>query len=150
MAAGFTLKKNKINLFKKFIYDNTKKNTSSEKNFFISKISLSALNNNFISNLNFIKPYGEGNQNPFFLIQKVKIVKPQLFKKNFISCFVKNNQDKLFPAISFNILESEIFQNLLNNKNEFDIIAQIEENFWNNKKKHKLIIIDIFESFNKA
>jgi len=150
LAAGFTLKKNNIDLFKKFIYHNTKKNTLNKKNFFISKIPLSALNNNFITNLNLIKPYGEGNKNPFFLIEKVKILKPQLIKKNFISCFVKNNQNKLFPAISFNILESEIFQNLLYNQNELDIIAQIEENFWNNKKKLKLIIIDIFESFNKA
>ena len=150
LAAGFALKKKNLNLFKKFIYEYTKNSTLNEKNFFISKISLSSLTTNLINNLKLIKPYGEGNKNPFFLIQRVKIVKPKLINKNFISCLIKNDNGNLFQAISFSFTKSEIFQNLLHNKNEVDIIVQIEESFWNNKKKLKLMIIDIFESFNKA
>ena len=56
----------------------------------------------------------------------------------------------MIPAVSFNILESEISKNLLNNKNEVNLIIQIKENLWNNKRKFQLVIIDLLKTPNKA
>ena len=150
LAAGFTLKKRNINKFKKFIYEHTNLENKINKNFYISKISFSALNKNLINVLNLLKPYGEGNKNPFFLIEDIKIFKPQLKKNNYISFFFKKDKYKLIPAVSFNFAESNLFKNLLYNKNKVDIVVQLEESFWNNKQKLNLIIIDIFDNFNKA
>ena len=56
----------------------------------------------------------------------------------------------MFPAISFNFFESEISNHLTNNKNELNLIVQLSENFWNNKKNIQILIIDILRTPNKA
>ncbi len=50
-------------------------------------------------------------------------------------------------AVSFNLFDTDIADTLLNNKNQLNMIVQIEENFWNNKKNLQLVIIDIFKKF---
>ena len=40
--------------------------------------------------------------------------------------------------------------NLLNNKNEVDLIVQLNENFWNNKKQLQISIVDLINESNKA
>ena len=69
------------------------------------------------------------------LIQKIFFDQvPQLLKLKFLSFYLKSKSSKLFPAISFNNLESIITKMLMYNKNEFSVIVQIKENQWNNKK----------------
>ena len=131
LAAGFTLKKRNINKFKKFIYEHTNLENKINKNFYISKISFSALNKNLINVLNLLKPYGEGNKNPFFLIEDIKIFKPQL--KTITFHVLLKDKYKLIPAVSF-ILQNQFVKNLLYNKNKVDIVVQLEESFWNNKQ----------------
>ena len=46
----------------------------------------------------------------------------------------KNNSGKILPAISFNLFEHDILYHLTNNKNQLNLIVQLAENFWNNKK----------------
>ena len=150
MAAGFTLKKENISTFKKFIYENTNNKKLTIKFKYLTKISLNALNRFFLSDLSILEPYGEGNQSPFFLIENIKIVKTKILKKNFISCYLKNKSGKIFSAVSFNFFESEISNQLLSNKNELDLIVQLGVNFWNNKKILQILIIDILRTPNKA
>ncbi len=147
LAAGFTIKKKNLTRFKKFINDNFNKNFISTNYKFLSKISFNSLNKNFISNLEKIQPYGEENSNPFFLIENVKIIKSKILKNKFISCFIKNKSGKILPAVSFHFLESDLSNNILYNKNEVNMIIQVKENFWNNKKSLKIMIIDIFNTF---
>ena len=47
------------------------------------------------------------------------------------------------PAISFNLFEKDISNHLTSNKNELNLIVQVVENFWNNKKNLQIVIIDI-------
>ncbi len=150
LAAGFTLKKEKLNQFKNFIYDKCNKNFTKSNLKFLLKLSFTALNNNLITDLSKLKPYGEDNFNPYFLIENVKIIKTKILNNQFISCFLKNRSGKLLNAISFSILKSNISYNILNNKNEVNIIVQIKENFWKNKKNIQVIIIDIINISNKA
>ena len=56
----------------------------------------------------------------------------------------------MVPAVSFNYIESDISINLLNNRSEVDLIIQLNENFWNNKKQLQTIIVDLIYGFNKA
>ena len=65
MAAGFTIEENKIEEFKDFIkrkFSKIEKNLN-KKNilFFDSKISPSALNEDFFSEINLLSPFGSGN-----------------------------------------------------------------------------------------
>ncbi len=150
LAAGFTVKKQNLQSLKIFLYDACKDNSITTQNNYLSKISLTALNKSFLLDLYKIQPFGQGNANPNFLIENIKIIKPKVVNGKFISCLIKNRASKMTQAISFNILESEISNNLLNNKNELNMIIQIKENMWNNKRKIQLIIIDILKGSNKA
>tara|TARA_Y100000768_G_scaffold383107_1_gene364675 strand:+ start:1079 stop:2782 length:1704 start_codon:yes stop_codon:yes gene_type:complete len=150
MAAGFTIKKENIKSFKKFIYESTNHKILSTKSEYFSKISFTSLNKFLISDLNKLEPYGEGNLSPLFLIENIKVFKTKILKKNLISCYLKNRFGKILPAVSFNIFESDISKHLISNKNELNMIVQLGENFWNNKKNLQILIIDILTTPNKA
>ena len=100
--------------------------------------------------MNILRPFGSKNENPVFLIEKVKIIKPKLLKSRYISFFLQSRNRKFLSAISFSFPNSEISKNLLYNKNEMNLLVQIKENFWNNKKTLQLIVKDVIELPNNA
>ena len=82
MAAGFTIEENKIEEFKEFI---KKKFSKIQKNlnktnvlFFDSKISPSALNEDFFSEINSLSPFGSGNPEPRFVIEDLELLKSSI------------------------------------------------------------------------
>ena len=150
LAAGFTINKSKIKDFEKFINKKFNDDNSILKNNYISKISLNAVNTDFYNDLEILTPFGPGNRRPIFLIENVKIIKPQILKDKYISFFVKSKYGKLIQGFSFNILESAINNTLLNNKNQLSLIVQLKQNIWKNKKKLQLILLDIIDLSNKA
>ena len=150
LAAGFSIKKNKINDFRIFINKMFDKNNSDNFKEYISRISLSSLNNEFYNKLKIFAPFGPSNENPIFLLENIKVIKPKIIKNKFISFYVKSKSGKLFPSISFNFLESDISRELLFNKNELNLIVQIKENIWNNKKNLQLMVLDTLTDLNKA
>jgi single-stranded-DNA-specific exonuclease len=86
MAAGFTIKKNNINLLDDFIQkDYSNKNSSIENtNIYDREISSSAINSEFIKELNKLEPFGNFNDLPLFLIKNVKIIKTNIIKQKHI------------------------------------------------------------------
>ena len=147
LAAGVSLYKSKIFLFKKFLDNFYKKKINFSENHYVSKISINSINKNFINQIDVLGPFGNGNARPLFLIEKIKIIKPKIIKEKFISCFIiKNN--KIFKAISFNHLNTSISYEILNKKNIFDLIVNINENKWNGKRSIQLEIIDLIENTN--
>ena len=150
LAAGFSIDKSKIKDFEKFINNKFKENNIFINNKYISKISLNAVNVDFYNDLKKLAPFGSGNPNPIFLIENVKIIKPQLLKNKYVSFYIKSKFGKLIQGFSFNILESAIKRTLLYSKKELSLIVQIKENNWKNKKKLQLILLDVIDLPNKA
>ena len=50
---------------------------------------------------------------------------------------------KSFPAITFNSLDNEIGNCLLNYKKEVNVVGYFKDNFWKNKKTLQLVVIDL-------
>ena len=150
LAAGFSLDKTKIKDFEKFINKKFNEDNIILMNKFVSKLSLSAVNTDFYNDLELLAPFGSGNRRPIFLIENVKIIKPQILKDKYISFFVKSKYGKMIQGFSFNILESAINSTLLNDKNQLNLIVQLKQNTWKNKKKLQLILLDIIDLSNKA
>ena len=147
LAAGVSLLKSKIFLFKRFLDNYYNKKLNSLQNLYVSKISINSINKKFFNQIELLGPFGNGNARPTFLIEKIKIIKPKIIKEKFISCFIiKNN--KIIKAISFNHLNTSISYEILNSKNEFDIIVNIKENKWNGKSSIQLEIIDLIKNAN--
>lgn len=150
LAAGFSIDKSKIKDFEKFINNKFKENNIFYNNKYISKISLNAVNVDFYKDLKRLAPFGSGYPNPIFLIENVKIIKPQLLKDKYVSFYIKSKFGKLIQGFLFNILESTIKRTLLYSKKEMSLIVQIKENNWKNKKKLQLILLDVIDLPNKA
>ena len=146
MAAGFTIKKKNINILDDFIQKDFLKKNSNIKNTnnFDAEITTSAINLDFMKELNKLGPFGNFNHLPFFLIRNVKIIKTDIINKKHVSAIIKPDRGgSSIKTICFNCLTNEIGKYLLTYNKKINIIAQIHENFWNNKKTIQLNIKDI-------
>mgnify|MGYP001175076626 FL=1 len=145
MAAGFTMKKNNIKLLDNFIQKDFKKKISykSNSNKYDLEISLSAIKSKFVQDINKLGPFGNFNFLPIFLIKNLKVIKLNVIKDKHISIILKPDIGATISAICFNCLNSKLGHYLLNYKKKINIIAQIHENIWNNKKTIQLNIKDL-------
>lgn len=145
MAAGFTLKKEKLFEFKKYIINNCQKiNRLFDKSFkYDAEISPLAVNSDFLDDIKKIEPYGNGNPPPFFLLKNLKVIKKTVLKNNHISCILKSKNNFSINSLFFYSPNNRISEHLLHYKKYFDVVGQIDENFHNNKKIPQLIIKDL-------
>ena len=145
MAAGFTMKKDNIKILDNFIQNDYFKKKSNTKNLnkYDMELSASALKTKFMNDINKLGPFGNFNSLPTFLIKNVKIVKCEIINNKHISAIIKPAIGPTIKAISFNCLSTKVGEYLLTNKNIINIIGQIHENIWNNKKTIQLNIKDL-------
>ena len=152
MAAGFTIKKDNIKLLDNFIQKDFIKKISNKKNLnkYDLEISSSAIKNRFINNINKLGPFGNFNFLPIFLIRNLKVIKFNVIKNKHISVIMKPDIGASIKAICFNCLNTKIGYYLSSYKKKINIIAQIHENIWNNKKTIQLNIKDLILELNKS
>ena len=149
LAAGISVSKNKLNLFKQFLNKYLIKSHSKFVNNFISKISINSINKHLVNEINLLGPFGNKNDYPIYLIENVKLIKPSLINNNFVTCFAKSG-NRMIKCISFNQINSEISYEIINSKKNMDLLVKIKENKWNNKSSIQLEIIDVIKSVNKT
>ncbi len=145
MAAGFTMKKNNIKLLDNFIQKDFIKKISNKVNLnkYDLEISSSAIKNKLIKDIDKLEPFGNLNFLPIFLIRNLTVIKSNVIKNNHVSVIMKPDIGVSIKAICFNCLNTKIGQYLLSYKKKINIIAQIHENIWNNKKTIQLNIKDL-------
>jgi len=145
MAAGFTLKKENLELFQSFVIKNFLESGAVKDQIFNydSEISSSAFNENFFNDIKKIEPFGVGNPVPTFYFRDMRIIKKKVLDNKHISFILKSKIGFSIKAISFNSVNNKIGQYLLNYKKDLNVIGQINENFWNNKNTLQLTISDL-------
>src|SRR6056300_781057 len=145
MAAGFTMKKNNIKLLDNFIQNDYSKNVSNKENSnkYDFQLSSSAIKNKLINDISKLEPFGNNNSLPTIFIKNMKIIKSKAINNKHLSVILKPESGVLIKAICFNCLNTDIGHYLLNYKKRINIIGQIQENIWNNKKSIQLNIKDL-------
>ena len=145
MAAGLILEKNNLNNFKNSILKDFSKNIPSTNNIFLydSEISSQALNQSFYADIKRLEPFGMGNPNPTFLFKDLKVVKINILKNNNLSVILKSKVGFSIKSIFFNSTNNKVSEHLLNYKKNFNVLGQINENIWNNKRALQLTIQDL-------
>ena len=145
MAAGFTLKNDNLNNLKDFILRDFKyKNKNLTFNsIYDAEISLSAIKNELVQEINQLKPFGYENPQPIFLIKDLKILKIKILKNKHISLILKPKIGRSIQSICFNCLNTSVGNHLISYKQNIHVIGLIQENNWNNKKILQLNIKDI-------
>ena len=139
MAAGFILKKNEYDNFEKFINKQKFELPYKSQKEYISKISSSAINLDFINDFNKLKPFGNANSHPKFLVERLRIFKPKLINNSHIQCLLKDDKNKFYDSFAFNVRNTKLYEYLLNYKKEIAIICQLRLHYKNNNKINILI-----------
>ena len=145
MAAGFSIKKNKLKYLNEFIQkDYNNKILDADLSYkYESEISTSSINKKFIDEINKLGPFGNHNFMPIFLIRNVKIIKSSIVNNKHIAAIVKPNIGSSLKSICFNCRNTKTGEYLLSYKKNINIVAEINENIWNNKKSIQLNIKDL-------
>ncbi len=154
MAGGFSIHEDKIDNLKKFIFQkytkNIKKNEGRNNLYLDAIISSSAVNYNFYQKIESLSPFGSGNPEPKFLLENVKVLKSSVVGEKHVKTILKNNDGTVTKSISFNCVESDLGQFLLNNKSDFfNIVGKLSLNEWKGEKNVEFIIDDISVNKNK-
>ena len=148
MAGGFTIEKEKIDLFREFLIKNfikTKIDSSENLNIHLdSVIAPSALNEEFYENINSLGPFGSGNSEPKFVIENLKVIRSDIIKNNHIKLLLCGKDGSVFKSFAWNAINSplESFLNKKSNKN-FSAVGKLKLNEWRGKKNIEFIIEDI-------
>jgi len=145
MAAGFTLNKANLKDFEIYILEDFLKSNTVNDNLFLyeSEVSPLAFNQDFYDDIKKLEPFGTANSVPTFMLRDLRIIKPMVFSNKHISAILKSKTGFSIKSISFNSINTKIGEHLMSYIDSVNVIGQINENIWNNKKTLQLTIRDL-------
>ena len=145
MAAGFILKKDKLENFENFILKDFSNTEISQNHTFLydAEVSSLAFNVGFYDDIKKIEPFGTGNPLPTFFLKDLRVIKTTVLDNKHISLILKSKTGFSIKSISFNSINNKVGEYLLNYKKSLNVLGQINENIWNSKKTLQLTIRDV-------
>ena len=142
-AGGFSAKKECLLDINNFLKKEYKNINTNDKLYFDSFAIFPKKNSSIINDLKSLEPFGKDNPEPIFYFKNIKVIKSKIINNRHVQNILKNKSGRSIKSLSFDCVNSELGNYLLNYKKEFDLIGSIVENNWNNKKELELRIIDI-------
>ncbi len=145
MAAGFTLNKDNLKNFENYILQDFSNSDAFNDHIFSyeSEVSSLAFNQDFYNDIKKLEPFGTGNSMPTFLFKELKVIKTTILNNKHISLILKSKTSFSIKSISFNSINTKLGECLMNYKESINVLGQINENIWNNKKALQLTIKDV-------
>ena len=146
MAAGLKIKKNLLDDFHTYLtqcfykYD---KSIFQKIEEFDLKITLNTINENLLEDIEKLEPFGNGNEEPKFIISDVKIDYVKNLKEKHLLIFFQTDLSRNFRAICFNCIDTKLGEYLLDYKNHnFVFGCTIKKNNYNKSPQPQMVIID--------
>jgi single-stranded-DNA-specific exonuclease len=140
MAAGITIKEERIDLFREKFSDKVsrlKLNNTGKKIEIDKKVEFDEINFNLVNEIERLSPYGIGNNEPVFLIQSANIKSQKVFKNKHLGItFIKDGNT--YSGIWFNLKE------IVNLPEYVDIVFSLQVNEWQGKKEIRFNIKDVY------
>ena len=90
MAAGFSIKPNRIDEFKRYIGNKYNKGKKEIMKFYDSEIKISSINNNLYFEIEKLSPFGPGNPRPKFLVKGCFVRYSKIVGEEHISFFFED------------------------------------------------------------
>jgi len=151
MAAGFSLKKERIDDFFNFLDDYIRNHTQPDEEAIHtleidSILNVDAVNVDLYEKLQVLEPYGEDNPEPCFAFPDVKIAKTILTKNGHIICKLVSTSGKYLDAVAFRAENTPMGQKLLGKKDvteSFYIAGTLKLDTWNGNNKLQIFIRDM-------
>ena len=148
MAGGFSIKEEKIESFRDLLTKNYIKSQASiniDKSLYLdSIIAPSALNEDFFKEINSLAPFGSGNIEPRFVIEKIKVISSTIIGNNHIKSILIGSDGTTFKSFAWNAKNGplEPFLNK-NNKKKINVAGRIRLNKWKGKSNIDFVVEDI-------
>ncbi len=151
MAAGFTVRIDKINELKEFFclsFNQLYKDiVSSSMNYFDAQLTLNSADVAFINLIDKLGPFGNGNNQPRFLISGVNVIKAVIVGGSHISCILSDGVNCKIKAIAFRALDNPISEILLSKQRfNLNLVVSLSINRWNGVESPEMIIQDLIVS----
>ena len=146
MAAGLKIQKNLLDKFHQYLLERFKLFSESlfqKINLYDVKLSVDEINLDLLENLESLEPFGNGNEEPKFIVQGLKINHCKVLKEKHVLIFFRSDFGIDIKGISFNSFGTNLGENLINNKSsKFDFGCSIKKDYFNGVLKPQLIIED--------
>ena len=147
MAGGFTIKEENITKLRDFLIKNfnkLEKNFSNDSDLYLdSIIAPSALNEDFLREIDLLGPFGSGNNEPKFMIENIKIISSNIVGTNHIKSLLRGRDGSVFKAFIWNGKNGPLEPVFVKeNKKLINIAGKIRLNEWNGKRNVEFIVED--------
>ncbi len=147
MAAGFSLKRNKMDEFKDYLTQTIKTNIlAQQSNSLLADgvLNLNGVTLNLVQSLEMLAPFGEGNPEPLFILKDVHITYTNLLKNGHISLGLSNRNEYKMTAIAFRAADTEMGKAFLTTHGDefFDLMVTLKKDTWKGKTKIQIQVLD--------
>jgi len=146
MAAGLRIKKKLLGDFHSYLtqcfygYD---KSIFQKIEEFDLKITLNTINENLLEEIEKLEPFGNGNEEPKFIITDIKINYVKILKEKHLLIFFQTDNFINLKAICFNCISTKLGEYLLNYKNHnLELGCTIKRDNFNKSFQPQMVIID--------
>lgn len=146
MAAGFSLKPEKLTDFEDFLTQYIETHTDAGKQgdstyWVDGLLDVGAVSADFVEKIACLEPFGEGNPEPRFVVPNVGVSYVKVLKGGHISCTLKSHSGKTLRAIAFKAADSSLGQVLLKNQGELMHFAGCvrEDSYYGNGRAQFII-----------
>jgi len=146
-SGGFSLLQENIHeLEKKLIDASTNIVNQNPENFMDAEMSLSDVNEELVSSILRLAPFGAGNEKPIFLLRDVLPERISRFgkAKEHLSIDFRNGSSNTIRAISF-FCAPDQFGDALKEGIATNMVANLEKSFFNGSSEIRFRIIDFFK-----
>ncbi len=147
MAAGFSLTKDQLPLFTRFLFTELSRLESEvDLSPFITcdgHLDLSALTPKLLNEIEWLSPFGIGNPSPKFIFSDVIVDSYQLIKDQHIKCRFTQGDGVSIDGIGFRLKDTPLGKALMEkSRRPLDLLASPKLDTWGGKSKISLIIED--------
>lgn len=148
MAAGFSLREDKLEEFRQFAGEYVVAKTGSEAIIPVIDIDASmdvgGVTFELADCLEKLEPYGAGNSEPKLLLKNVRISKAALVGVGHVRCVLNSSNGGNIKAMAFRCADNDIGQALLKSKGEiFDVVGVLRKDNWQGRNNIQFIIDDV-------
>ena len=147
MAAGFSLKENKLDDFYRYLQENIPQEIADNQASTLDidgVLDIGGVTPELVQKLELLAPFGEANPEPRFVIQNVRISYTKLLKNGHISCSLSGRGGKYLNAIAFRSADTELGNQMLKAHDTlFHVAGILRRDNWRGQNRVQVQIQDM-------
>lgn len=147
MAAGFSLKKDKIDAFYRYLQEKITPDRCQDRSSILEidgVLDIGGATSELVQKIGLLAPFGESNPEPRFVISNVTVTRTTLLKNGHIACTLAGRSGGYLNAIAFRAADTEMGHRLLSGRGAyFHVAGLLKRDNWHGQEKVQLQIQDM-------